>query len=215
MGAPWEDGPVFTFAPRDGWVFWTAGLDGHGWANVAAQVAGGDDDDQVVGAVRDHDERATADGQAWGAGLRFPPHHDRTPVAMLLVRSFAERGDVDKAYRTFVKQARKMPRIKDVTVSSYDVGEATSNVGRLVEQVIDTVDARSEALVSTWRYTIFPPDHDEVVSVEVDTLHAHMVDAVEDELVELLAYASYTAPEASPAAAEEGGSSPLHPVVRG
>lgn len=195
MGAPWEQGPVFTFAPRAGWVFWTVGLDGPGQADVAAQVTGGDNDDLVVGAVRDHDERATADGQAWGAGLWFPPHQDRSPVAMLLVRSFAERGDVDKAYRTFVKRARKVPRIKDVTVSSYDVGEGMSNVGRVVEQVIDTVDVRSEALVSTWRYTIFPHEHDEVVSVEVDTLHAHMVDDVEDELVELLAYASYTSPE--------------------
>jgi hypothetical protein len=194
-GAPWEAGPVFTFAPREGWVFWTVGLDAPGQSDVAAQVAGGDNDDQVLSAVRDHDERATVDGRAWGAGLWFPSHHERAPVAMLLVRTFAERGDVERAYRRFVKQARKVPRIKGVTVSSYDVGEGTSNVGRLVEQVIDTVDARSEALVSTWRYTIFPPDHDEVVSVEVDTLHAHRVDAVEDELVELLASASYSSPD--------------------
>lgn len=192
---PWDGERVFTFPERDGWVFWTTGLEPAGWGEVAARVPGGENDDAVIAAVRAIDERAVADGQAWGAGIWFPESNGRRPTASVLVRTYPDRGDVAQAYRRFRKQVRRVPRIPGVTVSGYTVDSVETESGPMVVQVLDSTDDVTRVLLHTWRVTLFPVVADEVVEIECDTTYTHLVDAVEDELGQLVQDSVYAVAE--------------------
>ncbi len=179
---PWEQDQVFTFPEREGWIFWAVGLNPAGWADIAAQVPGRENDDAVIGAVRAIDERAMGEGQTWGAGIWFPGSNDHLPTASVLVRTFPSRGDVMKAYRSLRKQVRRVPKMPGVTVSGYTFDSVETESGPMVVQVLDSADDESRALLHTWRITLFPLVKDEVVEIECDTTYTHLVDDVEDEL---------------------------------
>ena len=191
---PWDEAQVVQLPERPGWVFWVAGLDDAGVAEVAAGVPGGADDEAVRGAIRALDADAAGSATAWGAGLWFPADQGHEARAGLLLSTFPERGDRAKAYKRFVKDARKLPRLPGVTISSYDVGEGAVDLGPFVEQVIDTAPASGE-LELRWRYTIFPEVKDEVVGLEFQTVHAELLDAIEDEIQYLLEHLYYRVPE--------------------
>lgn len=188
---PWAERQVLQLPERDGWVLWAAGLDPEGWGAVAALVPGGENDDATIAAVRALDEQVVADGEAWGAGIWFPAKEGHQAAAGLMVRTYPDRGDLGKAYARFVKGARKVPKVPGVTLSSYDMAEGEVDLGRFVEQVIDSVDAESGGLTCRWRYTFFPEVKDEVVVLEFDTVYPHLVDVIEEEITALIEHAYY------------------------
>ena len=193
--APWQEDQVVQVPERPGWVYWVAGLDDAALQDVASAAPGGADDPEVLGAIRALDLDATVTGTAWGVGMWFPADQGGRPRAGFLLSTYPERGDVEKAYRTFVKSARAVPHLPGVTISSYDMAEGGEvDFGRFVEQVIDTAPASGE-LELRWRYTFFPTAKDEVVVLEFQTAYAHLVDALEDEIVALIENMYYRVPE--------------------
>jgi hypothetical protein len=192
---PWEEDQVFQLPEREDWVYWVVGLDGSGLAEVSSRVPGGENNDLTIGAIRALDEDAKADGTTWGAGVWFPAEQDHHARAGVLVRTFKDRGDLDAAYKKFVKESGKLPKLPGMTISTYDTGEGEVDLGRFVEQVLDTVDQSSGELVHRWRYTFFPEVKDEVVVLEFESIYSHLVDAVEAEITDLIERAYYRVEE--------------------
>ena len=189
---PWEEDAVFTFQDREGWIFWAAGLNGAGRADVASEVPGGENNDAVLAGVRAVDERAMADGQAWGAGVWFPEKNGHLPTASILVRTFIDRGDPHKAFRKAVKRARKVPRIPGVTVSGYTATPHETENGPAIVQILDSADTATGVMLYTWRVTFFPYIKDEVVEIECDTPYSHLVDDVDEEFTCLIEDSVYS-----------------------
>lgn len=189
---PWQEDQVFTFPERDGWVFWAVGLDGEGLAEVAEKVPGGTNNNVVLDAVRALDEDAleAEEGAAWGAGIWFPADHDRQARAGVLVRTFPGRGDPAKAYRKFRKQAARVPQLPGLTISGYNVEEGEVDLGPFVLQAVDTVEDTGEVRLY-WHLTFFGGAKDEVVRLEFQTVYAHLVDRIEDEIIALIENAYY------------------------
>ncbi|GAA1715773.1 hypothetical protein GCM10009809_09910 [Isoptericola hypogeus] len=192
---PWQEAEVFAFPERAGWVFWAAGLNPAGWGDVAAEVPGGENDDAVIAAVRAVDERATADGRAWGAGIWCPEKNDHRPTASLLLRTFGDRGDPHKAFKKAVKQGRKVPRLGGVTISGYSCEGVETESGPMLVQLLDSTDAETGVLLHTWRITLFPVVKDEVVEIECDTPFPHLMDDVDEELTALVQGSVYSIAE--------------------
>ena len=138
------------------------------------------------------DERAMADGQAWGAGVWFPEKNGHLPTASVLVRTFADRGDPHKAFRKTVKRARKVPRIPGVTVSGYSATPHETENGPALVQALDSTDNATGVMLFTWRVTFFPYIKDEVVEIECDTPYSHLVDDVDEEFACLIENSIYS-----------------------
>lgn len=188
---PWEEDQVFSFPDRKDWVFWIAGLDKTGVSEVAATVPGGAGNPAVLGAIEAQDKDALSEEHVWwGVGLWFPEDQGHTPCAGALVRTYNDRGDYRKAFKKAVKQSRKPPVIPDTTITGYTSGPGDIDLGPIVEQTIDTVDATGAVHMRT-RISIFPPAKDEVVQIEFQTVDAHLVDRLTDEGGDLISRAYY------------------------
>ncbi len=192
---PWQENEVFTFPERAGWIFWAAGLNPAGWGDIAAEVPGGENDDTVIAAVRAVDERATSDGQAWGAGIWFAEKNGHLPTASLLLRTFGDRGDAGKAFKKALKQGRKMPRLEGVTISGYSSEGVETESGPMLVQLLDSTGAEDGVLLHTWRITLFPLVKDEVVEIECDTPYSPLMDDVDEELAFLVQNSVYSSAE--------------------
>jgi hypothetical protein len=188
---PWEDYPVFTIQPRADWQFWLTGLNSEGWADIAGRVPPGDmDAPSVVDAVRAVDQRAVGEEQAWAAGIWFPESNGRRPTASLLLRTYGGRGDARKAARRFAKDVRRAPRLPGLDVHGYTLETTEVEDGPVVVQYIDSSD-EGGVMLHTCRITLFPHLKDEVVVIDCDTPYTALLDAVDDELVDLLAETVY------------------------
>lgn len=201
---PWEEDQVFTFTEREDWIFWVAGMGDGGADEIAATREWGVDNAAVIGAVRAMDEDAVeAADNTWGAGVWFPAAHGREARAGVLIKTFPDQGDAKKAYRRFRKQAARVPELPGVTISSYDVGEGEVDFGRVIEQVLDTVNDAGEVHLH-WYLTLFGEGKDEVVRLEFQSLYGHLVDEIEDEITGLIEHAHYAVKPGSAVSKELG-----------
>ncbi|GAB2492832.1 hypothetical protein GCM10027063_35740 [Promicromonospora xylanilytica] len=189
---PWDEDQVFTFPDREDWIFWVTGTGAEGAEEIAATREWGKDSAAVIGAIRamDQDAVGDGDGNAWGAGVWLPAEHDHEVRAGVLIRTSPDRGNPNKAYRKFRKQAVQVPRLPGVTISSYDVGEGEVDLGPFVVQIIDTVNEAGE-LNLYWFYTFFSEAKDEVVRLEFQSVYAHLVDEIEAQVTDLISHAHY------------------------
>lgn len=189
---PWDEDQVFTFPEREDWIFWVTGMGGVGAEEIAATREWGVGNADVIGAIRAMDQDAVedADGTAWGAGVWLPAEHEHKVRAGVLIRTFPDRGNAKRAYRKFRKQAARVPQVPGMTISSYDVGEGEVDFGPVVEQIIDTVNDAGELRLN-WFFTFFSEGKDEVVRLEFQSVYAHLVDEIEEQITDLISHAYY------------------------